>query len=266
MEESLLTTSFMLTYKVMNSSMKFHALILHNKMEWSNERTNILLKQLDCIVFVHLHKHQRSNLDLSVVQCIFLGYVTHTKGYRCCDLIGNQHDKTMIATPLSNVPDDDSPEVVHKVRSLEPSLDENFNINIGYKLPFMHTRGKPQNRYSPKIEKGCSKYPIANYVTTQRLSKSLQSFVHKMSSCHVATGSEWIHRKVQSVISGQRLYPNIMRRLSPTVKLKAERILLSLVTNLDWSLHQYDVKNAFLYKDLKEEVYMDIQKINCYAN
>ena len=35
------------------------------------------------------------------------------------------------------------------------------------------------------------------------------------------------------------------------------RILLSLATNLDWPLHQLDVKNAFLNDDLEEEVYMD---------
>ncbi|RDX99116.1 hypothetical protein CR513_17876, partial [Mucuna pruriens] len=46
----------------------------------------------------------------------------------------------MIVTPLSNVPNDDSLEVVHKVRSLEPSLDENSDINVKYKLPFRHKR------------------------------------------------------------------------------------------------------------------------------
>jgi hypothetical protein len=36
------------------------------------------------------------------------------------------------------------------------------------------------------------------------------------------------------------------------------RVLLSIVANLNWPLHQFDVKNAFLHRDLKEEVYMEI--------
>jgi Reverse transcriptase (RNA-dependent DNA polymerase) len=45
---------------------------------------------------------------------------------------------------------------------------------------------------------------------------------------------------------------------SPVVKLNTVRVLLSLAANLDWPLHQFDVKNAFLYGDLEEEIYMDV--------
>jgi len=35
-------------------------------------------------------------------------------------------------------------------------------------------------------------------------------------------------------------------------------MLLSLAANLDWPVHQFDVKNTFLHGDLEEEIYMDI--------
>lgn len=46
--------------------------------------------------------------------------------------------------------------------------------------------------------------------------------------------------------------------LSPVAKLNTIRVLLSIVANLDWPLHQFNVKNAFPHGDLEEEVYMDI--------
>ncbi|RVW48516.1 Retrovirus-related Pol polyprotein from transposon TNT 1-94 [Vitis vinifera] len=46
--------------------------------------------------------------------------------------------------------------------------------------------------------------------------------------------------------------------LSPIVKLNTVRVLISLAANLDWPLHQFDVKNVFFHGDLEDEVYMDI--------
>ena len=43
---------------------------------------------------------------------------------------------------------------------------------------------------------------------------------------------------------------------SPIAKLNIVRLLLSLAINLDWPLHQFDVKNVFLHDDLKKEVYI----------
>jgi hypothetical protein len=44
--------------------------------------------------------------------------------------------------------------------------------------------------------------------------------------------------------------------LSPVAKLNSIRIIISLAANLDWPLHQLNVKNAFLHGDLTETVYM----------
>jgi len=45
---------------------------------------------------------------------------------------------------------------------------------------------------------------------------------------------------------------------SPVAKLNNVKVLLSLAANLDWLLHQLDVKNVFLHGDLEDEVYLDI--------
>ena len=45
---------------------------------------------------------------------------------------------------------------------------------------------------------------------------------------------------------------------APVAKLNTVRVLLSLAANLDWPLHQFDVKNTSLHGDIEEEVYMDI--------
>ncbi|RVW41200.1 Retrovirus-related Pol polyprotein from transposon TNT 1-94 [Vitis vinifera] len=35
-----------------------------------------------CVAFVHLHKHQRTKLTSHALQCVFVGYALHKKGYR----------------------------------------------------------------------------------------------------------------------------------------------------------------------------------------
>ena len=45
---------------------------------------------------------------------------------------------------------------------------------------------------------------------------------------------------------------------APVAKMNTIRVLISLAVNLDWELFQYDIKNAFLYGELKEEIYMQV--------
>lgn len=43
---------------------------------------------------------------------------------------------------------------------------------------------------------------------------------------------------------------------APVAKMNSVQVFISLATNQGWPLLQFDVKNAFLYGDLEEEVYM----------
>ena len=45
---------------------------------------------------------------------------------------------------------------------------------------------------------------------------------------------------------------------SPVAKIDTIRVLFSIVANKDWPLHQFEVKNAFLYGKIEEEVYIKI--------
>ena len=47
------------------------------------------------------------------------------------------------------------------------------------------------------------------------------------------------------------------KTFAPVAILNTVRVLLSIAVNLDWQLHQVDVKNAFLNGNLEEKVYME---------
>ena len=76
---------------------------------------------------------------------------------------------------------------------------------------------------------------------------------------HKANGTTERH-KARLVAKGfpQTYGVDYQETFAPVVKMNSVRILLSLAANFGRSLHQFDVKNAFLHEDLDEEVYMDV--------
>jgi hypothetical protein len=49
---------------------------------------------------------------------------------------------------------------------------------------------------------------------------------------------------------------NYMETFSSAAKMPSIRVILTMATQLDWEIHQVDVKSAYLNAKLNEEVYM----------
>jgi hypothetical protein len=78
-------------------------------------------------------------------------------------------------SPRLSVAASPSPKNIPEVSNIgTPSIIN--AIDTGYNLPFRHNRGKPPNRYSPDMDERRSRYPIANYVSTEKLPEPLKSF------------------------------------------------------------------------------------------
>lgn len=48
--------------------------------------TELVPKVFSCVAFVHVHSHGRGKLDLRAIKCIFIGYSTAQKGYKCYNI------------------------------------------------------------------------------------------------------------------------------------------------------------------------------------
>lgn len=87
----------------------------------------------------------------------------------------------------------DPPPAENVMEVSNPTTTINTNIldsSITYVLPFRHNRGKPPKRYCPEEEERKSKYPIANYVSTEGLPQLLKTSTQTLSSHHIPSSVE----------------------------------------------------------------------------
>ena len=111
-----------------------------------------------CVVFVHLHKHQRHKLAPQALKCVFVGYAMYQKGYRCYHLPIEQmfvtmdvnfHENLMYFSSESELQGENQKEIqtldythieldlgkeVHKSTGMSPVAEDTYPLIEAYDL------------------------------------------------------------------------------------------------------------------------------------
>lgn len=346
--------------------------------------TSLPLRVFGCVCFVHNSNPSRDKLDLRAFRCVFLGYSTSQKGYKCYhpptrkmfitmdvtfreteayfppslqgELSGEEMSRGFeqsfsFPLPLPSVPlvlsegegEISSQSQAEASRERENPFIPQKDFGIVYarknQIPREQSIQVPPRQSPPlpvpdpgndtlksvphvensdipiALRKGvrtCTKYPIANFMSYEKISPAYRVFLSSLSSVSIpqswkeaamnpkwkeamneemralkknetwelvplpagkkTVGCKWVFTvkqnvdgiierfKARLVAKGftQTYGVDYQETFAPVAKMDSIRALLSCAANLGWSLHQLDVKNAYLHGNLEEEVYMDI--------
>ena len=89
-----------------------------------------------CVAFVHLHKRQRNKLTPRALRCVFLGYATYQKGYRCYHPPSKRIFVTMdVVFHEDSMYFSSEPELQGEHLEEVQALDYDFLISINWELP-----------------------------------------------------------------------------------------------------------------------------------
>ena len=133
---------------------------LHECYPSSRLNTSLPLKLFGCTSFVHVYPHNRTKLDPRSIKCIFLGYASNQKGYKCFDPVARKLYVTLDVTFCEAIP-------FYQNSSLQGErLHEAQVLNFDFLLP------KPISTDSPPSIGGDASKP----------KKDLQVYIRKKKS------------------------------------------------------------------------------------
>ncbi|RVW30369.1 Retrovirus-related Pol polyprotein from transposon TNT 1-94 [Vitis vinifera] len=230
-----------------------------------------------CTAFVHVHSQHRDKLDPRAIKCVFLGYSSTQKGYKCYNPSAIKFYISANVTFTENKHFFTKSSLQGEISMMEDSPCESFEP---LDLPHVLTHGDEEPESSESITPESPNFttepvssPIPASVThnfpqfpkvySREKAISEQKQVQESNSNPgneiTADGSLERH-KARLVAKGytQTYGVDYQETFAPVAKMNTVRILLSLVSHYNWQLLPYDVKNAFLHGDLDEQIYMNI--------
>ncbi|RVW93163.1 Protochlorophyllide reductase, chloroplastic [Vitis vinifera] len=242
---------------------------------------NLPHRVFGCVAFVHLHKHQRTKLTSHALQCVFVGYALHKKGYRCYHPPTRQmeyHKEIQTLDYDYHISEEDefgqselvnqevgeldmssqqfgSEAVFTEIPNQSSSVEGVLNLEpdpFMKRLPHRHNRGIPKPTYEPELS---TKEALADPRWKAAMNEEMKSLqkneTWELVECPPGkkpVGCRWIYTMKYKA----------NETFAHVTKINTIRVLLSLAANLDCPLQQFDVKNVFLHGELSEEVYMDL--------
>ncbi|PKA63925.1 Retrovirus-related Pol polyprotein from transposon TNT 1-94 [Apostasia shenzhenica] len=176
--------------------------------------SNLPLKVFGCSSFVHIHQQHRTKLDPKSLKCIFLGYSSNQKGYKCYSPITRKVYNSMDVTffenqsyfPKSEIQGENSREyqiwdLLQDTQAVLPSTEDTQAVfpstepnpdtqptpleepNSATEVPLVDDSNQPIAHR--KGVRRCTGHPIERFVAYGKLLPSYRVFVSNLDSVQV---------------------------------------------------------------------------------
>nr|KYP63992.1 Retrovirus-related Pol polyprotein from transposon TNT 1-94 [Cajanus cajan] len=160
-----------------------------------------------------------------------------------CQKEGIIHESSCVKTPQQN----GIAERKKEPKTSPAPLYEDLDISIALR--------KETRKCTTKLL-----YPLANYLSFRNFSPTHKAFLTSLNTTTTPTSlSEALSDKKWKQAMDVEMEALEKNSTWDLVALP----ILSLAANYGWNLQQFDVKNAFLHGEIKEEIYMEAANIVC---